>query len=371
MGDKSCYLCSNVVETVNGNEFNWVNCIILPGKVRVKGETDIRKSGIIVSSFSSLIPEIKTEQFFFDFLNSLTLTFSDCDWFKSIYSKSLYVRLVEFWDYKQKIIKLYELGLLYPLEFVIYTIYNKIEINIEKILKYFVASLAESTNKIFDTEELSIIFNKLSQSEIEDILAVETIRQNINLNLINDEYFADLLEIDGHKRYPMFINGVFYLNYMRNRSDSIFKIDQFKYQYFNLLKQNFRALENKLRKEKGYDGVGSYFIEKLLYNRLKIVFPNLNIHTQYSPYWLRPQRIDIYVEECKLAIEYHGAQHYLPIEFFGGVNGLELRRKLDQMKREKCLENSVILKEISYEEDLDYAFENVKIDIIRMLTENR
>jgi hypothetical protein len=371
IGDKSCYPCSSVVESAYGYELNWVSCVIIPGKVKVKGETDIRKSAIIISMFSELVPEIPNEKIFLSFLEQLTYTFSDCDWFKSIFSTSLYVRLVNFWNYKQKIVRLYELGLLYPLEFVIYTCYKKKELRNKSILKYFIASLAESTNKIFDTKELSIIFNNLSPSEIEDILSVENVRQNVDFNVINDEYFADLLDIDGHKRYPMYIDGVSYIYYMTNRSNSIFKSQGFKNEFLHIIKQNFRALENKLRKEKGYDGVGTYFMEKLLYNKICLKFPNLSIHTQYSPAWLRPQRIDIYIEECKLAIEYHGAQHYLAIDFFGGDIGLELRKELDRKKKKKCFENSVLLIEISYEEDFDYAFESLKSSIIDILKENR
>ena len=370
LGDKSCYPCSNVVGSAYGRELNWVRCVIIPGIVKVNGETDIRKSGIIVSMFSDLVPEIPNEKLFSNFIKQLTYTFSDCDWFKSIYSASLYVRIVKFWDYKQKIARLYNLGLLYPPEFAIYTVYKQIEIRTQPILKYFVASLAESTNKIFDIEEIAIIFTKLSPSEIEDILAIENVRQNIDLNIINDEYFADLLEIDGHVRYPMFVDGVYYLDNMRNRGNSLFKTQGFKKEYLTILKQNFRALENKMRKDKGYDNVGTYFMEKFLYEKLRLEFPYLIIHTQYSPSWLRPQRLDIYIEECNLAIEYHGPQHYLPIDFFGGTSGLELRKELDQKKKEKCIENAVLLIEISYEEDFDYAFESLKSSIIDILQAN-
>lgn len=140
-------------------------------------------------------------------------------------------------------------------------------------------------------------------------------------------------------------------------------MQNFRKEYFKLLKQNFRALENKIRKGKGFDNVGSYFMEKLLHDKLCIEFPKLTIHTQYSPSWLRPQRLDIYIEECNLAVEYHGAQHYLSIDFFGGHKGLEIRKELDQRKREKCIENAVNLVEISYEEDFDFAFDNLKRDI--------
>lgn len=368
LGDKTCYPCSNVIESAYGNELNWVSCVLMPGEIKFLGETDIRKSGIIVSLFSQIIPGIPDETHFYRFIDRLVYSFSDCEWFKSIYSKSSYVKLVRFWDYKQKIKKLYELGLLYPLEFTVYTIYKQISIKNERVLKYFTYSLAESTNKIFNANEISDAFKCLGIEQIEDVLAIKNVRENIKLDLIDDNYFADLLEIDGNKRYPTFIGDVYYLYHMRNQADLIFKTAAYKKVYLKTLKQNFRALENDIRKKKGYEVVGSFFMEKFLFEKLSTEFPKLNMQTQYSPYWLQPQRLDIFIEECSLGIEYQGAQHFLPIDFFGGEEGLKLRKILDRRKAEKCFENSVDLIEISYEEDFEYAFTQLKLHISNLLS---
>lgn len=360
IGDKTCYLCSNVVESAYGSNLNWVSCVIVPGTLKVIGETDIRNSSVIISHFSDLVPQISDENIFYDFIDKLKYTFSECEWFKHIYSVSLYIKLAKFWNYKAKITKLYDHGLLYPLEFAIYSLYKNVGIKNDRILKYFLASLAESTNKIFSFGEINNIFKRLTQSEIENTLAFEIVAQNIHLEKINDEIFADLLEIDGATRYATFVDDTFYLYYMRDRASSVFKSKHFKKDYYKTLKRNFRAFENRIRKEKGYEKVGSYFMEMLLLNKLKAEFPSLTFYPQYSPPWLRAQRIDIYVEECSLAIEYHGAQHYLPIDFFGGIDGLELRNKLDRQKKEKCYDNNVNFFEISYEEDFDFAFDKLK-----------
>lgn len=360
LGDKSCFLCSNVVESAYGHDLNWVKCVVIPGQVKIKGETDIRKSGVIVSMFSDLVPQIPDVARFNDFVKKLEFTFSDCDWFKRIHSLSLYIRLVPFWDYKAKIKQLFEMGLLYPLEFVIFAIYRKIEIKNDRILKYFVASLAESTNKIFRIEEINDFFQSLTTEEIEDILALNHVKHNVNLHLLNDDYFADLLELDGTERYGMFMNDMFYLYYMRQRASSIFKFDNYKKSYLKILNGNFRALENRMRKGKGFDQVGSFYMEKLLHNRLQNEFPQATIITQYSPVWLCPQRLDVFIAECSIAVEYHGAQHFLPIDFFGGSEGLKLRQELDLLKREKCEANGLRLFEISFEEDFEFAFVNLK-----------
>ncbi len=64
LGEKSCYPCSHVVESAYGADLNWVTCVVMPGKVKINGETDIRKSGIIVSLFSDLVPQISNISLF-------------------------------------------------------------------------------------------------------------------------------------------------------------------------------------------------------------------------------------------------------------------------------------------------------------------
>lgn len=50
----------------------------------------------------------------------------------------------------------------------------------------------------------------------------------------------------------------------------------------------------------------------------------------------------------KVAIEYQGIQHYEPLEFFGGEDGLEKRKYYDDIKREYCISNNIKLIEIPY-----------------------
>lgn len=356
IGDKSCYLCSNVVNSAYGSELNWVSCIVNPshGNI-VNGETDIRKSGVIVSLFSDLIPHISDATRFYSFIKGLEFTFQDCDWFKRIHSLLLYIKLVKFWDYKEKITNLFQFGLLYPTEFVLYAIYNNRELKNNQTLDFFVDSLAESTSKIFHKEEIRSFFSNLSAEEIEEILAVDFVRENINIDFLCDESFADLLEIDGTERYGMFVNDVYYIYHMRNQASLIFKRTEFKKDYIKVLGKNFRCLENRMRKGKGFDKVGSFYTEKLLVERLKLNFPNLTFLTQYSPKWLSPQRLDVFIKECNIAVEYHGAQHFIPIDFFGGMDGLKLRQHLDSIKKAKCSKNHIELIEISYDEDFEFA----------------
>ena len=69
---------------------------------------------------------------------------------------------------------------------------------------------------------------------------------------------------------------------------------------------------------------------------------------QYKADWLSLQSLDIYIPSIKVAIEYQGIQHFEPISHFGGVEGLENRKKLDEKKRELCKQNGIRLIEWSY-----------------------
>jgi hypothetical protein len=119
-------------------------------------------------------------------------------------------------------------------------------------------------------------------------------------------------------------------------------------------------LEDLIRKKYGFDSVGSLYSEKFLFESLKIQFPELKIKSQYSPKWLGRQRIDIFVVEINLAIEYNGKQHYYPIDFFGGEKGLKEIQLRDNVKKEKCLKNGVDLIEVRYDENIHNSFQYLK-----------
>lgn len=366
VGERSSYICSNVIESAYGDEFNWVMCLVIPSNNLVLGETDIKKSGVIVSLFSDLIPHIPDSDSFDAFIRGIEFTFQNCDWFKRIFSLSLYVTLATFWDYKEKLVKLFEEGLLYPTEFILYVIFMDKDIRNTQVLNFFIDSLAESTNQIFSNKEICSFFLDLSHGEIEEVLAVDFVKENINIEFLSHEALADLLKIDGIERYGMFVEDVYYIDHMKNRASLIFNKPGVIRKHVKILKKNFRALENRLRKRKGFDKVGTFFTEKLLVQKLKEHFPYLNIIPQYSPQWLSPQRLDVFIEECNIAVEYQGIQHFVSIDFFGGTEGLNLRKNLDRIKRIKCLENNVKLIEITYEDDFEFSLKALieKINLI-------
>ena len=81
-----------------------------------------------------------------------------------------------------------------------------------------------------------------------------------------------------------------------------------------------------------------------------------------QPAWLGRQRFDIWVPELKMAVEYHGSQHFEPIEWFGGQSKFEERQINDQRKRELAAANGVLLVEIAHFDPLDLASIRLRLE---------
>ena len=103
-----------------------------------------------------------------------------------------------------------------------------------------------------------------------------------------------------------------------------------------------RIIDRKLRKLHGVSQIGEGYVnERILFRYLKKYF--CNAKREYSPAWLGKQRFDIYIPSLKVAIEYHGVQHYEPIDIFGGVDGFIDRQNRDKRKKALCEANKVFL----------------------------
>jgi len=67
----------------------------------------------------------------------------------------------------------------------------------------------------------------------------------------------------------------------------------------------------------------------------------------------QPLRFDFYLPSYNICIEYQGEQHYFPVNFRGKgyknfVRDFELGQKRDNIKREYCKENNILLIEVPY-----------------------
>lgn len=64
-----------------------------------------------------------------------------------------------------------------------------------------------------------------------------------------------------------------------------------------------------------------------------------------------PLPFDFYIQNANLLIEYQGIQHYKPLEFFGGEDAFDIRKKHDIIKENYCKANNIRLLEIPYTEN--------------------
>ena len=64
--------------------------------------------------------------------------------------------------------------------------------------------------------------------------------------------------------------------------------------------------------------------------------------------YINPLPFDFYLPKYNMCIEYQGQQHYYAVDFFGGEEKFEKQIKRDNIKRNYCNNNGIILLEISY-----------------------
>jgi hypothetical protein len=132
---------------------------------------------------------------------------------------------------------------------------------------------------------------------------------------------------------------------------------------------NERELEiladNLVRKELGFPAIGEKWItETELYRIIKSLFPDQEVIHHYRDKWLEGLELDIYIPEQRLGLEYHGEQHFMAVEAWGGKDGLERTRQRDIKKVNLCKDNAVDLIAFTYEEEIGPR--HVKTKLVEM-----
>jgi len=70
---------------------------------------------------------------------------------------------------------------------------------------------------------------------------------------------------------------------------------------------------------------------------------------------------DFYLPEHNICIEFQGIQHYQPFEYFGGEKQLKYIQTNDNIKRNYCKKNQILLIEIKYNENIKEKLKYFKI----------
>lgn len=121
---------------------------------------------------------------------------------------------------------------------------------------------------------------------------------------------------------------------------------------YSIIEKVEKNAEDEIREKANYPlKTDKWLNEKFLYKICCVVFDSIVIR-QYSPSWLDKLRLDIYIPEYKLGIEYQGEQHYKPIEFFGGKENLKKQQERDKRKASLCKIHGVKLIYFNYNEEL-------------------
>lgn len=97
--------------------------------------------------------------------------------------------------------------------------------------------------------------------------------------------------------------------------------------------------ENALRQIFNLPNIGEGWIsETNLYYEIKEYFESEIVVQHGKPKWLGKQHLDIWFPKLNIGIEYQGAQHFYPVDFFGGEASLIKNKTRDKQKKELCEE---------------------------------
>ena len=108
-----------------------------------------------------------------------------------------------------------------------------------------------------------------------------------------------------------------------------------------------RAAENKVRQTLGVPRVGEGWVsETRLFRQIQDALPHLTVVQHYSPDWLGRQHLDVAIPALNVALEYQGAQHDRPVEFFGGETAWQQSQRRDAQKRRLCRRHGMHLIEV-------------------------
>lgn len=115
-----------------------------------------------------------------------------------------------------------------------------------------------------------------------------------------------------------------------------------------------REAENAARAARGIAAVGEAWVSEteLLY-RVRELFSGVDVIAHGQPKWLGRQHLDIWIPAHAVGIEYHGLQHFRPVEFFGGESAFQRGQERDQRKRALCDKNGLRLVEVTYDQDIN------------------
>ena len=111
--------------------------------------------------------------------------------------------------------------------------------------------------------------------------------------------------------------------------------------------------ENQAREHLGLPAIGEGWIsETELFKDIQRNFPQTEVVQHGKPHFLGRQHYDIWMPQWRVAVEFHGLQHFEAIEFFGGEEAFKRNIERDQRKIALSNENGVHLFVVTHGYDL-------------------
>ena len=89
------------------------------------------------------------------------------------------------------------------------------------------------------------------------------------------------------------------------------------------------------------------------------------------PTWLTPQHLDVYLPEHNVGVEYQGAQHLEPVDYFGGEAALRQAQARDRRKLNLCRRHGCKLIYVYQGYDPDQVLAQVRIAVERQAAKTR
>ena len=115
-----------------------------------------------------------------------------------------------------------------------------------------------------------------------------------------------------------------------------------------------KEAENKARGIAGVPKIGEGWVsETALFRKLEAEFSNTKVVQHGRPTWLGRQHFDIWFPNWKIAVEYHGRQHFEPVEFFGGKEAFHNTVERDKKKANLSKKHGVKLLIVTETDDHD------------------
>ena len=132
--------------------------------------------------------------------------------------------------------------------------------------------------------------------------------------------------------------------------------------FVNYCRSLARKAENMVREDAGLPRVGEGWLsETRLFYELRDAFPEQTVEQHASPEWLGRQHLDVYLPEIAVGVEFQGAQHDGPVDFFGGPEAYEAVQKRDARKLRLCKRHGVELVYVRPGYDLDAVVAEIRL----------